>query len=1461
MLLIIILSIPAVQTYIAKKVTTNINETYGTNINIKRLGLNWKGEVDIREIFITDHHDDTLIYAKSIQTNILSVKNLINGDLDFGKVKFNETKLYIKTYLGETDDNLFVFTEKFETGEPSTSDEPFHLAANYVSLTNSKVKLIDENLERKEIFNYSQVNLQGNNFLVKGPDISASIASLSLNSTQGYSITDLQADFKYTQENLTLNNLILLTQGSELRGDVVLGYGEEGLADFENKVAITANFEDTKISTSDLNTFYNEFGPNQTILLTGDFNGTLNDFTFKKANIRTSNSRVIGDFTFKNLLKEDNSHVISARNHTIKTNFYDLRRLMPSVLGDVLPNEIKSLGNIVFRGTTSITSSELSTKGTLDTGLGFTRINADFGNISDFDNAYYKGDVELENFDLGKMVETTSIGNVSADLDFDGRGFTQETVDTRISGSISAFEFEGYSYRNIQVTGKLKNPLFNGELSIDDPNLEMNFKGLVDVSEDFNQYDFEADVEYAELNQLNLITRDSVAIFAGKIIMDMDGTTVDDAIGTITFRETFYQNVDDNFYFDDFKVISSFSDDEHIIEIDSPDIIDGKISGQFLVEDIPNLFRNGIGSIYANYIPNEVTINQYIDYEFDIYNKIVDVFVPQLKLGENTRVKGSVSSDESKFKLNFKSPEILLYENYLGKVNIQVDNDNPLYNTYISIDSVYNGVYNMVDVNLINKTLNDTLYIRSEFKGGAKEEDLFNLSLYHTINPNGKSVVGVKRSDITYKENVWNINENNNKLNKVVFDDNFKNIRIDSLVLSHGRERIQMAGSIQDTSYKDIKVRFKDVNIGNITPDVDSLRINGNVNGNFHFLQKDGAYFPTSSVIIDGVVINDVEFGDLDLQIEGNEDLSKYNVNTTLINKNITSLSAIGEIDVSTDSPQIDLEVDLNDFNVSAFSPFGGDVITDIRGFVTGNAQITGNYKSPDVSGRLLLNNSGLKVPYLNTDFDLAANTHIFITKDKFEIVGTTITDTKYNTVGTFSGNATHTNFSDWALDMHIETDRLLVLDTPPDEEVLYYGTAFISGEANINGPIDELVIDVIATTEEGTTFKIPISDVESIGDDSFITFLSPEEKRARLSGEKIIPKELTGLSLNFDLDVNDNAEVEVVVDKVNNSTLKGRGVGTLLLRINTLGKFNMWGEFTVIEGDYDFRYGGFIRKNFEVVPGGNIVWDGSPTRARLNLSAAYNTNANPSVLLDNPTVNRKIPVTVTVDLNGEIIKPDLNFKVEFPEASSTVKSELEYKLQDDTQREKQALFLISTGSFVSDVAAGQNAIAGTLTERINSLVAEIFSRGDSKFNVLPYYIIGDNTVNQETSDQFGVELSTQISERILINGKVGVPVGGVNESTVAGDIEVQWLVNEDGSLRINFFNRQADIQFVGEDQIYEQGAGVSYSVDFDTMRELIQKLFNRTITTESEEETPILPDNDIPEEEDINNEGIKQEE
>ena len=981
-------------------------------------------------------------------------------------------------------------------------------------------------------------------------------------------------------------------------------------------------------------------------------------------------------------------------------------------------------------------------------------------------------------------------------------------------------------------------------MNINDPNVKLKFNGLVDVSKKLNRFDFKADVEYAELNKLNLMKRDSISIFAGKIDMEMKGNDLNNTFGTIAFKETFYQSENDDFYFDDFTITSKKDEFKKTIDINSPDIMTGYIEGEFLIEDIPDLFINGVGSVYANFKPKEITENQYIDFDFEVYNKLIEVFVPDLQFGENTRLKGSVYSNESKMKFDFDSPEIVVLNNYLGKVKFKLDNFNPLYNAYVSIDTLDNGFYNLKGFNFINKTINDTLYISTNFTGG-KNKDVFNLSLYHTIDPEGNSVVGVKKSDITFNENTWYLNERNDKNNKIVFDNNFENVKFDSIVLNNNNEFIKFAGSTTDSTYKNLKVQFNDVDLGKLVPKVDSLDLKGNINGDLNILQKKGVYFPSSNITIDNIDVNKTELGDMVIEIVGNNELNRYNLNTTLTNNNVKSINSTGYIDSSTDDAQIQLNIELDDFNLKAISPFGGSVITDIRGLVSGNARVSGSLKSPDILGNLNLKNSGLNVPYLNIDFDLDDSTSLIVTKEKLEIVKTTITDTKHKTTGILTGKATHNNFGNWKLDLKIESDNLLVLDTPPDENQLYYGTAFISGNTHIHGPINELIIDVAAATEENTEFKIPLSETESIGDNSFIKFLSPKEKEAKLRGEEIITEDLKGLSLNFELDINKNAEIEIVIDQETKSALRGRGAGTLLIEINTLGKFNMWGDFIVYQGIYDFRYGKIIRKEIEVEKGGTITWDGLASDADLNLKAIYKTKANPSALLDDPTINRKIPVDVFIDLTKNITQPELLFDIDFPEVSSSVRSELEYKLQTKEEREKQALFLLTTGSFISDTA-GQSAISGTVTDGINAILAQILTDDDAIINIAPYYDMGIDTKEIETQDEFGVQFSSQISESIVVNGKVGIPVGKINDSRVAGDVDVQWLVNDDGSLRINFFNRQAELQFIGEDQTFEQGAGISYQVDFDTIKGLMYKLFGLEVELESEDDE-FIPDDNMP--------------
>ena len=1387
---------------------------------------------------VKDHHQDTLLHIDELRTSILGLTNLLANNPSLGNTSAEGFTFKMKRYAGEDSDNLSLLLEKLKT-EPTGEPKSFFLAVRDVFISNGYYSYIDENLGSPEIIVLDKLNLQAEELKVIEDSFTIEINSMQAEEGRGLKIKNFNTKFFYSPTNMNINGLELETAYSKVVADIDLNYTIQDFSDFINKVKIDATFKESQFSTNDLKLFYTAFGNNENLNISTNLTGTLNDFKLEELQLSgMDRSNIRGTVNVEGAFSENmNDFKLTGDFAELSTNYYDLVNLLPTILRNKLPVTLRDFGNLQLQGTTVLTKNSLDANVFIATQLGSAKADIILRNTDNKAITAYKGNLVFNEFNIGRLLDNKDLGKTSFNINVDGKGFTAESLNTQVRGRISKINFNNYTYSDILILGTLRNSVFNGDLVSNDPNLKLEFSGLVDISKTENKYDFEASVDYANLNILNFVTRDSISIFKGDVMMKLQGNNLDNVYGNILLLNTSYQNQNDLYYFDDLSVTSSFDEKAvRTIAVNSPDVINGQVSGLFKISEVGALIENSIGSIYTNYRPNVITNNQYMEFDFDIYNKIVDVFYPKVKLAPNTFIRGRLESDESEFKLTFRSPKIEAFGNMLRDINIQVDNTNPIYNTFVEADSVSTGFYNFSEFSLINVTLRDTLFIRSELQGGKGNNDVFNLNFFHTINDQNKSVIGIQRSDVKFKENIWYLNENNNKSNRIIFDNKLNDVSIDSLVLSHQNELISLSGQMKDSTYKDFRIEFNEVDIEKITPEIENLALEGTLNGKLHLLQEKGAYLPNTSLIIDGLAINENQLGKLEIDVDGNQDLSYYNIDATLRKQGFESLSAKGGINVNAGEPTIDMDVSLDNFNMSAFSPLGGDAIDNIRGFASGDAKVSGIYKNPDISGKLLLDKAGLRVPYLNIDFDFMDQAVVDLTEQQFNFDKIAIVDTKFRTSGVLDGTISHRNFKQWFLDLEITSDRLLVLNTEVEEDAMYYGTAFIDGNASIKGPTDELVINVNAATARGTIFKIPLSDAESVGDNSYIHFLSPEEKAARLAGEIITTPEVKGLELNFDLDITNDAEVEIVVDQTSGSTLRGRGAGNLLIEINTNGKFNMWGDFVVYEGVYNFKYASLVQKVFKVKSGGSINWGGSPSQAQLDVSAVYEVNANPAILLENPSINRKIPVEVIILLQGQIAQPEITFDVEFPNVSSVVRSELEYRMNDRASRELQALFLVTQGMFYSEFAIGQNAITGTLVERASSLVNDIFADEDGKFQVGVNYVQGDRTPDQSTVDRFGLTLSTQISKRVLINGQVGVPVGGMTESVIVGDVEIEFLLNEDGSLRAKIFNRENNIQFIGEEIGFTQGIGLSYSVDFDTFKELIRKILNKKLMKSDEE-------------------------
>nr|WP_281337478.1 translocation/assembly module TamB domain-containing protein [Flavobacterium eburneipallidum] len=1425
----IALTLPFVQTKIGQYVTTELNKKYKINIHVEQVSLTVFGGVKLKQVMIKDHHKDTLIYANRLKTNILDFKKITEGDLIFGDVALDGVFFNMKTYKKEKGTNLDKFVAAFKTNAPP-SKKHFLLTASNVKITNGHYSLIDENRTNPKDVDFTKLNISANDLKIFGSEVDVVIYKMAFKDHRGIVVKDLKTKFSYTKKKIKLEDLDLLTTESMVKGQVAMLYdvSKGDFSHFTDKVVFDIKLEESSLGSNDIRCFYNELGKKQYFNVRGRIKGPLNNLKLTNLKlIDTKNSQIIGTIHFKNLFpSEGKQFYMNGKFAKLSVNYDNLVAILPNVLGKRLPVILKKLGTINLIGTTQLTTTAIDANFAMTTQLGGVKSKLSIVNMNQTDKAAYVGNVILDNFDLGQLLDQNKLGKTSLNLDVKGSGFSEKYLNTTLKGVVSGINFNNYNYTNIDLDGYFDKGLYEGKIAINDPNLTMKYDGLVDLSRKNSLYDFHINVENADLHQLKL-SKDAIAKFNGDVVVKVSGTSIDNLQGDVFVNQTTYQNAKATYVFDDFYINSSFDKDRvRTITVNSPDIFQGQVVGKYEFKQLESLVKNSLGSLYTNYKPLKVKKGQFLKFDFTINNKIIEILYPEVTIAENTIVKGNIKSDNQEFKLNFNSPKIQAASNTFDNIRIKIDNKNPLYNAYIELDSIKTKYYKIRDFSLINVTMKDTLFFRTEFKGGTKGKDYFNLNLYHTINKSNNNVVGINKSELKLKDYLWYLNENEAPNNQIVFDKSFQNFNFDNIILSHENQEITFMGDIRGDTYKDLKLTVKDVDLNQITPTDPKFVFNGNVNGVVNYKQDKAVFQPTASVQIDHLNINKIDLGFLNFDIDGDENLKKFNLDANIENENVESFNASGNFEIIDKQTVLDLNLKLNKFNLGVLGALGGEVLSNIRGFASGNASIAGNVNKPEINGRLYVDSAGLTIPYLGVDYALGNRTIVDLTDEKFILKNNALTDTKYNTKGTLNGTIEHDNFSDWKLDLAINSKRLLILDTKDSEDAAYYGEAYIDGRATIKGPTDGLFIKVDAKSEKGTSVKIPINNAESVSENNFIHFLTEKEKFNIKKGIVDNSRNYKGLELEFDLDITPNAEVEVILDRNSGHGMKGRGNGTLLFQINTLGKFNMFGDFQAYDGTYNFKYGGIIDKKFTVKKGGYISWEGNPMKARLNLEAVYKTSANPALLLENSSFNKKVDVNVVIGVRGDLASPEPDFNFEFPTVSSVLKSEIEYKLNDKDVRQTQALYLLSTGSFLSAEGVNNSALSQNAYETATNLLSSMIQSNDEKFQVNLNIIGGDNSIGNESDGRFVATISSKINDRITINGKVGVPFGGVSETAVVGDVEVLYKVNEDGTVNLRFFNRENDISYIGEGIGYTQGVGVSYEVDFDTFTELVNKIF-----------------------------------
>ena len=328
--------------------------------------------------------------------------------------------------------------------------------------------MIDENRANPKDVDFTKLNAHLKDFKIKGPDVTANITKMNFHDHRGATIDDLLANFTYTKKNIRLEKLQVRTPESYLNGQIILKYNRDNkdFSDFNNKVKFEVAIDSATLSTNDIRYFYKELDKNQKFYLNAKINGTLNDFYATDLYLQDrKNSIIKGDINFKNLFpRAPGAFYMKGDFDKISSNYNDLTKLLPNILGKKLPTSLQKLGQFQFVGTAEVTQKYINADFVMNTALGLVESELQMFDLNTIDNAKYTGYVILDNFDVGNLINDKTIGKVSLDLAIDGKGFTQKYLNTSFIGDVFQLNYNGYNYTKIIVDGSFKQPIFKGKV-------------------------------------------------------------------------------------------------------------------------------------------------------------------------------------------------------------------------------------------------------------------------------------------------------------------------------------------------------------------------------------------------------------------------------------------------------------------------------------------------------------------------------------------------------------------------------------------------------------------------------------------------------------------------------------------------------------------------------------------------------------------------------------------------------------------------------------------------------------------------------------------------------------------------------------------------------------------------------------------------------------------------------------
>ena len=1020
-----------------------------------------------------------------------------------------------------------------------------------------------------------------------------------------------------------------------------------------------------------------------------------------------------------------------------------------------------------------------------------------------------------------------------------------------LAGTLNNLLYKGYEHRNIPFSASLDGGTAEGDVSVEEPNGLIHLHLLTTEQQGVRSLQGQMQVKDFAPHSMNLTKSYEGERFSAEIEADFNDINPNHLSGGLKLKGVqLASEKKGTLRIGDVDFSSLWAENGQHLLLES-DFLRAKADGNIHAQTLPASFVWPVRQALPNLFTASKKTPHPAGNDFHFLVMLQDTTLARrllgsaLRLPEKSIIDGTVSDAIGQASLQLHIPRLEMGSQQLQNISCRAEAGSTTLQASLQCERVLKGKPVEINIDAYAKEDKVTSRLRWDNKRTIVHSGDISLTAGIFRDQSNHPAVDAKinNSHIVIGDTLWKI-----KPASILYRD--KAIDVRNLSISQAERHINIEGRISELASDTLKAELADIDISYIMDLVNFHKVDfdGRATGSIYGTSLMKKPFADAFLQVKEFTFNQAYLGNTDIYANWGKQERTILLEADMSGPLPTHHTTLRGTIIPTNDPKdgLNLNIYTSHIDLSFLNKFTAGVFRDLQGRASGWTRVYGPFHEVNLEGNMFVNEMKMHVLALGTDYHLAGDS-VIMRPDNIWLRGVRVYDSTgmpgmSEHTATVDAHLMHDALTDLRFDININASNLLAYNFPHQGSSNFYGTAYADAQVHLNGETGRVNIDVDATTMPGTTLIYNVATPGTVTETEFVTYgplHSPDasdseegDTKAQASTLKKQEEATSDLRINFNLNVNPNAKIRLLMDARSGDNISLMGNGRLHANHYNKGHFQLFGTYRVSEGTYQMSIRDVIRKDFTFQPEGTIIFGGDAMQAALNLKAIHTV---PNVSLDDLSATglglSNTRVDCIMNIGGIARNPTISFDFDIPGANEDEKQMVRSMISTEEEKDMQAVYLLGVGRFYTygtlfdtkqtkSSMAMNSVLSSVLSSRFNQILSQALGGSNWSFGTN----LRTGEAGWEQLDVEGMLSGKMFSGRLQFNGNFGYRDNKykMNSMGFIGDFDILYRLSARSPFSLKVYNKTNDRYFT-QSSLTTQGVGIKFQRDFSRWQELFR--------------------------------------